>query len=179
MELIIVDLNKELIDIETLYINLPIDVQRRVNRYKIEDDKKRSIIAWNIVHQKLDLKNNKVFYNENGKPFIDNKYFSISHSHNLVGVLFNDDECGLDIELITKRYDKLADRILTKEEKEEYNKNPEFLIKKWTMIEAFCKGIGTGFRFDLVNDLPSNIITDKIIDTLNNKYYYSIWFKKE
>ena len=78
MELIIIDLNKELIDIETLYINLPIDVQRRVNRYKIEDDKKRSIIAWNIVHQKLDLKSNKVFYNENGKPFIDNKYFSIS-----------------------------------------------------------------------------------------------------
>jgi hypothetical protein len=45
------------------------------------------------------------------------------------------------------------------------------------MIEAFCKGIGTGFRFDLVNDLPSNIITDEILDTLNNKYYYSIWLK--
>lgn len=177
MELIIVDLKKESLDVETLYNILPIDIQKRVDRYKIEDDKKRSIIAWSIVHKKLDLKINKVFYNEEGKPFIKNKYFSISHSHNLVGVLFSDNECGLDIELVTKRYEKIADKILTNQEKEEYNKNPDFLIKKWTMIEAFCKGIGTGFRFDLVNDLPSNIITDEILDTLNNKYYYSIWLK--
>ena len=177
MELIIVDLNKELFDIETLYANLPIDIQKRIDRYKQDDDRVSSIVAWNIVHKKLDLNVNQVYYNESGKPFIKQKYFSISHSHNLVGVLFDNNECGLDIEFVTKRYDKLASKILNSNELIEYNINPDILIKKWTMIEAYCKGLGTGFRFDLIKDLPENIITQELTDSLNNKYYYSFWIK--
>lgn len=178
MELIIIDLEKENLNIESLYTNLPRDIQKRVDKYKKEDDWKRSVIAWSIVNNKLDLTNNQVVYNEYGKPFIDNYYFSISHSHNLVGVLFSSSECGLDIELVTRRYDKIASKILNEEEIKKYIVNPDILIKKWTMIEAYGKGLGIGFRFDLIEDIPNNVVIQEITDCLNNKYYYSIWIKK-
>jgi phosphopantetheinyl transferase len=179
MELIIIDIKKNKIDIESTYKTLPIDIQKRVDRYKIEEDRKRSIIAWDIVNKKIDLNNNKISYNKNNKPLIENKYFSISHSYNLVGVLFADFECGLDIELVTERNNKVADKILTQEELEEYNNNSDILIKKWTKIEAYGKGIGIGFRLDLTKDLPENIITKEITDSLDNKYYYSIWINEK
>ncbi len=179
MELIIIDIKKNKIDIASIYKKLPIDIQKRVDRYKVEEDREKSIIAWDIVNKKIDLNDNKVSYNKAGKPLMKNKYFSISHSHNLIGVLFADFECGLDVELVTQRDSKVADKILTKEEKEEYNKSSDILIKKWTMIEAYGKGIGCGFRFDLSKDLPKNIITKEIMDSLDNKYYYSIWINKK
>ena len=178
MELIIVDLSKEEIDINTLYDSLPIQIKEHVDRYKIKEDKIISIVAWDIVNKKIDLKTNPIKYNDNGKPFLKNYYFSITHSHNLVGVLFDEKECGLDIELINKRYDKLASKIINQKELDEYIKNPDILINKWTKIEAYSKGMGTGFRFDFINNLPNNIDTKEIQDTLNNKYYYSIWIKE-
>ena len=46
---------------------------KRIDRYKQDDDRVSSIVAWNIVHKKLDLNVNQVYYNENGKPFIKQK----------------------------------------------------------------------------------------------------------
>lgn len=178
MELIIIDIKKEKIDIESIYNKLPTDIQKKVNRYQKEEDRTRSIVAWNIVNEKIDLNKNTIVYNSNGKPLINDYYFSISHSHNLVGVLFSTKECGLDIELITKRNEKLANKILDQIEQIEFKNNPDILIKKWTKIEAYGKGIGIGFSFDLIKKLPNNINTMEIIDSLNNKYYYSIWIKE-
>ena len=180
MELIIIDLTKDQLDIEFLYNDLPVDIKARVDRYKQADDRKRSIIGWSIVHKKVDLTKNKITFNQNGKPYIDNNYFSISHSNNLVGILFDDKECGLDIEYITKRYEKLANKILNHQELEEYKTNSDILIEKWTKIEAYYKKVGTGIKFDSIKDLPKDlkIITKKMTDTLNNQYYYSICVKQ-
>ena len=96
----------------------------------------------------------------------------------LIGRSIERDIVSLNGELITKRNEKLANKILDQIEQIEFKNNPDILIKKWTKIEAYGKGIGIGFSFDLIKKLPNNINTMEIIDSLNNKYYYSIWIKE-
>ena len=179
IELVIVDITKENLDINDLYNNLPNEIKKKVDKYHIEEKRNLSIIGWSIVNNRLNFMKNEVLENEFGKPYTKNKYFSISHSNNLVGVLFSEYECGLDIEQVSLRSIKLATKILTDEELKEYEKNPDILIAKWTKIEAYCKGIGTGFRFSLVKELPKDINTNKIFDNQKNEYYYSIWVNKK
>lgn len=178
MELIIIDLNKEKIDVDLLYNKLPENIKQRVDRYKIAEDRIRSIVAWSIVHEKVDLNDKQVYYNQNGKPYIKDQYFSISHSHNFVGVLFDTKECGFDIEKVIKRDDKVARKILDEKNLKVYNSMPDVLIKNWTQIEAYGKALGIGIRLDMVQNLPDDIITENLIDTLGDKYYYSIYIRE-
>lgn len=176
IELYLIDLNKKKFDFNNLYYLLPVNVKNRVDKYKIVADKNRSIIAWYIVTKKLNLSNTELLENEYGKPYIKGKCFSISHSNNMVGVLFSNDECGLDIEKVDPKHLKIANKILSNEESN-YANNIDYIIRKWTMIESYSKYIGTGFSFDLIHSLPNYIKSYKIVDSLNNNYYYSICFK--
>ena len=66
--------------------------------------------------------NNKainIHYSENGKPFLVNAEgnISVSHSGEFVAVLYSKHyQIGIDIEIITDRIDKLAERFASQEE---------------------------------------------------------------
>ena len=90
---------------------------------------------------------------ENGKPYIDGfEHFSISHSGKAWAVLFDENECGLDIQYVKDRdvlslarrwYDPIdADAVVSASEAGEAEGRSEF-FRLWTRREALIKAIGS------------------------------------
>lgn len=109
-----------------------------------------------------------------GKPhFVDYKmFFNLSHEDNLVAVIIDDEkECGIDLSRRVTNL-KLADKILSKAEKEQFagvteEDKEEYIARKWAMKEAYGKKIGKGLCeevFRTTIDLPLKKVTyqDKV-----------------
>ena len=168
---------------KSLYDSLPKQIQERVSKYKIEDDYNSSLIAWSILTNKLNQDFNivceEIKESKYNKPYIENIYFNITHSHSIVGVIISNEECGIDIELINNKLDHnlLSKKILSSTEYTEYLKSAnqqEYIIMKWTQKEAHFKKVGTGIvRSNLSYIDTSEIYTTKIKDANNNDYYMS------
>jgi 4'-phosphopantetheinyl transferase len=90
---------------------------------------------------------------ENGKPYIDGfEHFSISHSGKAWAVLFDENECGLDIQYVKGRdvlslarrwYNPIdADAVVSASEPGEAEGRAEF-FRLWTRREALIKAIGS------------------------------------
>ncbi len=82
----------------------------------------------------------KVFYQPSGKPsFASGKRFlSISHCKDLYGVCISSKEVGLDIESLSEKRERVAEKYFTEEEK----RLPFSLV--WTGKEALSKISGKG-----------------------------------
>ena len=79
---------------------------------------------------------------ENGKPYADGIYFSISHSGDICMIAVSDTEVGLDVEYIFPRdWQKMADRFYTKEERAKVSSLESFLVL-WTKKESLIKYLG-------------------------------------
>ena len=102
--------------------------------------------------------------NEYGKPYLrDNKFFfNISHSKNYIACAISLFEVGLDIEQIDDRYENIIQKLLTTEELKNNETNIEYLIKIWTVKEAYTKLIGTGINMNLkeINTSSNGIEND-------------------
>jgi 4'-phosphopantetheinyl transferase len=97
------------------------------------DDKMKevSLKGWSllsyIIYKKYNMKLTKdmICYNDNKKPYFkDSKiYFNISHSKDLIAIIIDNKECGIDIEYIdyNKQLDKLALKVLSEKEIIKYN----------------------------------------------------------
>lgn len=172
------------------YLNiLPNNILEDLKLKKTEFGKISKVIGYVLLLQALKDLNIKTLpileYNQYGKPFlknIPNLYFNISHTNdedNLYLVLVIDnEEVGIDIELIKTRKDSLI-RYCTNEI--EYhsiinsNNIDEEFTRLWTKKESYLKCIGTGITKDLKNCL-SNInytfeeeIKDNLIITVCKK----------
>lgn len=94
-----------------------------------------TLITRYVARNVFGEKNTEIF-RQNGKPIFKTTQlqFSISHSHNIVGVAFSVNPIGFDIE-------KIKERDLTKLSKyfkREFNTLTEF-YKYWTVYEALYK----------------------------------------
>lgn len=78
-------------------------------------------------------------YNENGKPLTEGAFFSVSHSHHVVGCAVSDRPVGLDIERIRPVPERLGRAL------EPWERTEEFW-RLWTRREAAlkCRGDGLG-----------------------------------
>lgn len=172
------------------YLNiLPNNILEDLKLKKTEFGKISKVIGYVLLLQALKDLNIKTLpileYNQYGKPFlknIPNLYFNISHTNdedNLYLVLVIDnEEVGIDIELIKTRKDSLI-RYCTNDLEYQsiinsHNKDKEF-TRLWTKKESYLKCIGTGITKDLKNCL-SNInytfeeeIKDNLIITVCKK----------
>ena len=141
-----------------------------IDKIKSIKSKNQSIIAWKLLiyvlksHFNMD---NFDFENDNGKFFLKNGAlcFSISHSHNLVAVCFDKEDCAIDLEKIDDRLLKLKRKIDSLKVK--YNENPNFTLTenlacKWTHYECLFKA-----KKNLA------IFSRKISDKLGNNYILS------
>ena len=147
----------------------------RVNRYKRDDDKKRSLLAQMLL-SKLMSQNNieaKLKYEENGRPVFENtEYFlSLSHSGEVAFSAVSKSPVGIDVEKIRPISKSLIDRVCVDEEKDyvlcgftitdEKNIDDPDVMKRffeiWTAKEAYFKMMGSGIT-DLksVNTLELN-----------------------
>ena len=111
-----------------------------------------------------------------GKPhFVDYKmFFNISHEDDLVAIIIDDEkECGIDLSRRVTNL-KLADKILSKAEKEQYEgvadeDKEEYIARKWAMKEAYGKKIGKGLCDEVFRTTVEMTIKKA---TYRDKYYY-------
>lgn len=140
-----------------------------------------------LLDRLLALKylNTTIFkYNEYKKPYIDNKYFNISHSNDYVVLIVSDDEVGIDIETNRNINEKLIDYVLNEEEKKTLKNNNDF-IKIWTKKESIVKCLGTGINSKLkyINTIDNDKLikindTNLFLKTINYDNYYISFCKK-
>lgn len=77
-------------------------------------------------------------YNENGKPFIIDKYISISHDENMVIVAIGESNLGVDTIDILRDYEPIQKSLGITDKLE--------FCKTWTIIESYMKYTGEGLK---------------------------------
>ncbi len=107
--------------------------------------KKESVAAASAL---LSMGVENLHYDENNKPWADNCFVSISHSHHMIAVSKSDKPVGIDIEFMAtdRDYHKIANRFYKGKELEYFNFSPnaETFYEIWTKKEAFSKISGQG-----------------------------------
>ncbi len=150
-----------------------------INKFKNKTSKQNSATGRYLLRKDLSLlypntfKNIPLSYNIHGKPLInniDNYYFNISHSHNLVAFVSANNPYSIDIELITQCKLQIAKRFFHKNEYQhlctinETEQDTAFFLY-WTAKEAFVKLTGNGISSGFDNFYISN---NKVYDNNDN-----------
>ena len=166
------------LELEKYLKKLPSNFLDQVNKYKEDDQRRRSFFSWyllylKLVERKLNVSDLKVVFNENGKPLIEGINFNISHSHNLVAVAISSHEVGIDLELVEEKdNEKIAKKIMNEEEYQKYLKNKEYFYKVWTKKEAYLKRKGLALDFALNKDQKIEDVVSYYIQDEDDHYYY-------
>ena len=147
----------------------------KANRYKIEDDKIRSLLSSYLLKYVLkdnNVDNYNIIVNEFGKPYLEgNKfYFNISHSHDFVVCAISNKEVGIDIEKVRPVNELVLNKCFTNEEKD-FVKNEQDFIKVWTLKESYIKHIGTGLKTKLNS---FSVISNQNLNRLNDLMFTSL-----
>lgn len=129
--------------------------RKKIMRYHMPDDRKRSLAAGIIIKHILNengLSENSLSCSENGKPLADGLFFNVSHSGNYVVGVVSDCEVGCDIEKVSNAPMKVAQHYFSPGESEYINSEPDkdrafFTI--WTLKESYMKMTGQGLRLAL------------------------------
>ncbi|MCD7841391.1 MAG: 4'-phosphopantetheinyl transferase superfamily protein [Lachnospiraceae bacterium] len=143
-----------------LYLEMPEGRRAKIDRVRMEQDKKLSLAAGILLDrglQEFNLSGKTIRIEESayGKPFFPdfpNIHFSLSHSHEMALAVFADTEVGCDIEYRKKPNEKLAGRFFCPEENiwmiaaRTETEREERFYRLWTMKESFIKATGQGLR---------------------------------
>ena len=129
--------------------------RKKIMRYHMPDDRKRSLAAGIIIKHILNengLSENSLSCSENGKPLADGLFFNESHSGNYVVGVVSDCEVGCDIEKVSSAPMKVAQHYFSPAESEYINSEPDkdrafFTI--WTLKESYMKMTGQGLSLAL------------------------------
>lgn len=129
--------------------------RKKIMRYHMPDDRKRSLAAGIIIKHILNengLSENSLSCSENGKPLADGLFFNVSHSGNYVVGVVSDCEVGCDIEKVSSAPMKVAQHYYSPAESEYINSEPDkdrafFTI--WTLKESYMKMTGQGLGLAL------------------------------
>ena len=161
-------------DYEYYYSLMSPDKKSRIEKYKNNDDKKRSIagemLARIMLAEMCSINPKDIVYklHENGKPYADNAKaeFNISHSGDYVICAVNDSPVGADIEQI-RDLAVYPDKFFTDNEKDyifntndDENETNKRFFKIWTFKEAII---------NLHGDALSNINDYDCSDYKGNK----------
>lgn len=115
--------------------------------------RRREALAWRaIVRRELGAEV-AISYDEYGAPKVDipNIYISVSHSRDMVAVLFADRECAVDIESSERDFGRVESRYLSDEERQIAEQN-NLYAEMWCAKEALYKYYRKG-GLDLVRDI--------------------------
>lgn len=144
--------------------------------FSLEIRRKQWLVA-RILVNKLINKNSKIFYNENGKPFLENEssHISVSHTQNYVAVITSDtSEVGIDIEHLSDRIYKIKHRFMNDDEALKLPTSNEllYLYLLWSAKEAVYKIYNdTHLYFKDIQVLNVDFLTCKMDVLVNNGKY--------
>lgn len=132
-----------------------VERRKKVLKYRMSDDRKRSFGASIIIKKILDENGfceKDLKYSKNEKPIVDNLFFNVSHSGNYVVGVLSDCEVGCDIEKISEASLEIAERYFCPTEleyiKSADDKNKAFFTL-WTLKESYMKMTGRGMSLAL------------------------------
>lgn len=129
--------------------------REKVIRYRMPDDRKRSLGAGIIIRKILDengLTESCLRYSDNEKPVVDGLFFNVSHAGDYVVGVLSDCEVGCDIEKNANAPLEVAEHYFYHSElayiKAAEDKDKAFFTL-WTLKESYMKMTGKGMRIPL------------------------------
>ena len=150
---------------EKAYQIIPKERQEKIDRLRMEKDKRRSLGAyllflWGMKKRGLRAEDFCIAYGKEGKPYLDGTegvFFNLSHSGEYAVCAVSEKEIGCDVEKISecrltlaKRFFSAAeyDMLLAQETEEE---KQELFYRLWTLKESFIKAVGKGLYLPLAS----------------------------
>lgn len=140
--------------------NLPDYEKKRAEDFRLEEDRLRYTLSRALLRRLLSnylnsLPSSFVFEKgEHGKPYLKDSplYFNLSHSNDYIALVFSTNSpVGIDVEKVRPeiRKESLVRHFFHPDEATEFSSlsedaKEEFLFRRWTIREAFLKGLGTG-----------------------------------
>jgi len=117
-----------------------------LSSFSSEQRKKEWLVARILVEVMTGKKDIQIQYDERNKPsLIDSKkYISLSHSHDLLAVILDDSETGIDIELVKSKILRIKEKFMSKKELNSLQKGneAEHLTVYWCAKESLYKLYG-------------------------------------
>ena len=118
--------------------------------------------------EELNLTFDDLNYNEFGKPTLQKRYISITHSFQYSGIYYSKKKIGIDIEKFRDKILNIWPKFISKHESELFDfKSVESITKAWTIKESVFKAFG----YDSI-DFKKNIIIESL---KNNKAIVRIY----
>lgn len=102
--------------------------------------RQREYVAWRaIVRRELGRKT-QIAYDKVGAPYLPEKnlHLSVSHSQERVAVLFSSSRCAVDLESLSRNFDRISSHYLTEEELSLAD-DSRFLAVAWSAKECLVK----------------------------------------
>ncbi|HET6991203.1 MAG TPA: 4'-phosphopantetheinyl transferase superfamily protein, partial [Bacteroidia bacterium] len=117
----------------------------------------------------------KIIYDENGKPFPDLStiQLSLSHSGKLIAIMIDEKHCGIDIETVRPKIEKIAPKFLSDKELLDCAREPvaERMHVYWCVKEALYKVYGrknVSLKTDIFVENINNPVTGSVKATLKH-----------
>ncbi len=115
--------------------------------------RRREFLAWRAVARRIAGREAEIGYDEWGAPVIIGSplHVAVSHSRTHVAVMVSDRPCAVDIESLSRNFDKVMRRYLSDEERA-LSPHPDFPAAAWCAKEAlykYCRGGGLNLLSDI------------------------------
>ena len=123
--------------------------------------RRREARAWRYIVRRELGRDADIRYNEVGAPYIANYpvHISVSHSKGRVAVAFSNRKCAVDIEQLSRNFDRVKDHYLSPEEQRLLQRLPRALATAWSAKETIYKYVGRA-GLDLVKDIRLSVLPD-------------------
>lgn len=117
-----------------------------LNSFAHEHRKKEWLVARILIEKLTGEKDLQIIYDEHSKPSLkgSKKYISLSHSHDLLAIILDDADTGIDIELIKSKIERIKHKFMSDAELKalENEKQDEQLTVYWCAKESLYKLYG-------------------------------------
>lgn len=132
---------------------------RKIQKIQKEQTRRQSMGAGLLVNKVLEhhgVKADAMYLSKHGKPEIDNFYFNLSHSGDLVVCAVADSPVGCDVEQIRKAPERVGEYFFSENEKKylkqfEDKAYDEAFFHIWTLKESYTKMTGEGMALSRGN----------------------------
>ena len=143
-------------------VNISLSSKSKLDLMKSSSQRRQFLGVQNLLNLHK-IKNDMLFYDDNGKPhLLNNKFISISHSFDYCGVIVSNVKVGLDIEKFRSKILNISKKFVSESDLSLINLNSiENVTKVWSIKEAVFKAFGHNKI-----DFKKNII----IKSVNKKF---------
>lgn len=144
-------------------LNISLSSKSKLDLIKSSSQRRQFLGVQNLLNLHK-IKNDMLFYDDNGKPhLLNNKFISISHSFDYCGVIVSNVKVGLDIEKFRSKILNISKKFVSESDLSLIKLNSiENVTKVWSIKEAVFKAFGHNKI-----DFKKNIIIKSVNEKFN------------